>query len=315
MDRSYCILEEKDVSVLSDLLLENGGYTIHFKNHFIGIIEHPDHPGKFYSILRGDKINFKRLHEHFHSPERTSRGPLVTILICNYNTESYLEECILSALNQTYTNTEIVIVDDASTDNSNEIINRFKTKYPKKITTLFLSENGGIGLATNAGLAVSRGSYFSRLDSDDFMLSHKISSDVEILEKHPSKWGVTSDYIRFTDCGEFLKKVEGTGTALYSIQYIKNLGFYHPSSFGDSEYLFRIQKFFPDSLIYSKEVTYMSRQRENMENLTLTTPKAKRRKLALNWMKEIKKIKRSTLLSIFKPYPWRGYYPSETLKK
>ena len=91
----------------------------------------------------------------------TSR-PLVTILINNYNYGRFLKDAIDSALNQTYRNLEVIVVDDGSTDDSREII----AAYGNKITSV-LKENGGQASALNAGFAASRGEIICLLDSDD----------------------------------------------------------------------------------------------------------------------------------------------------
>lgn len=90
--------------------------------------------------------------------------PVVSIVINNYNYGRFISQAIDSALNQTYSNTEVVVVDDGSTDNSREII----TGYGDRIIPI-LKENGGHGSTFNAGLAASRGEIIIFLDSDDYL--------------------------------------------------------------------------------------------------------------------------------------------------
>ncbi len=78
--------------------------------------------------------------------------PLASILINNYNYGRFLHEAIDSALSQTYPHTEVIVVDDGSTDNSREII----ASYEDQIIPV-LKENGGQASALNAGFAASRG--------------------------------------------------------------------------------------------------------------------------------------------------------------
>jgi glycosyltransferase involved in cell wall biosynthesis len=89
-------------------------------------------------------------------------GPLVTILINNYNYGRFLADAIDSALNQTYRNLEVIVVDDGSTDESHEVI----ASYGNRIISV-LKENGGQASAFNAGFAASRGEIICLLDSDD----------------------------------------------------------------------------------------------------------------------------------------------------
>lgn len=90
--------------------------------------------------------------------------PLVSIVINNYNYGRFLAGAIDSALAQTYPNTEVVVVDDGSMDNSGEVI----AAYGDRIVPV-LKENGGQGSALNAGFVASRGEFVLFLDSDDML--------------------------------------------------------------------------------------------------------------------------------------------------
>jgi hypothetical protein len=109
--------------------------------------------------------------------------PLVTIILNNYNYEEFLGASIESALAQTYTNCEIVVVDDGSTDGSREIIHRFAGR----IVPVFKS-NGGQASTFNAGFAHARGDIICFLDSDDLFLSNKVEQVVRALEVPPREW-------------------------------------------------------------------------------------------------------------------------------
>ena len=88
----------------------------------------------------------------FRERRHLTLRPLVTVLINNYNYGRFLREAIDSALNQTYGNVEVVVVDDGSTDESRDIIDG----YAGRIVSV-LKKNGGQGSAFNAGIAASRG--------------------------------------------------------------------------------------------------------------------------------------------------------------
>lgn len=94
---------------------------------------------------------------------------LVTILINNYNYGRFLQQAIDSALNQTYRNIEVIVVDDGSTDESRRII----SSYGHRIISV-LKKNGGQASAFNAGFAASRGEIICMLDSDDFFHPGKV---------------------------------------------------------------------------------------------------------------------------------------------
>ena len=105
--------------------------------------------------------------------------PLVSILINNYNYGRFLGEAIDSALNQTYSNKEVVVVDDGSTDNSREII----ASYQDRIIPV-LKENGGQASAFNAGFEACKGDIICFLDSDDIFLPEKVIEVVEVFRQH-----------------------------------------------------------------------------------------------------------------------------------
>ena len=103
-------------------------------------------------------------------------GPLVSILINNYNYARFLGEAIDSALSQSYSPVEIILVDDGSTDQSREII----STYSSRVIPIF-KENGGQASAFNAGIAASRGDILCFLDSDDYFHPGKVARIVEIF--------------------------------------------------------------------------------------------------------------------------------------
>jgi glycosyltransferase involved in cell wall biosynthesis len=90
-----------------------------------------------------------------------------------YNTAKYLRESIESILTQTFCDFELVIVDDASTDNSYEIIEDFAAK-DKRIRPYKNNVNAGIAMTCNKAVGLSRGQYIARMDSDDIALRHRL---------------------------------------------------------------------------------------------------------------------------------------------
>lgn len=102
--------------------------------------------------------------------------PLASIIIDNYNYGRFLKDAIDSALAQTYRNTEVIVVDDGSTDNSREII----AGYADRIIPV-LKENGGQASALNAGYILSRGQVIFFLDSDDTLLPTSLEKTVQFF--------------------------------------------------------------------------------------------------------------------------------------
>lgn len=91
----------------------------------------------------------------------------ISIIVPVYNVEKYLNRCLDSILNQTFTDFELILVDDGSTDNSGIICDEYKTK-DNRIKVIH-KENGGLSSARNAGLDIARGRYIGFVDSDDFI--------------------------------------------------------------------------------------------------------------------------------------------------
>ena len=89
----------------------------------------------------------------------------ISVIIPIYNTEKFLKECLNSVINQSLKNIEIICINDGSTDNSNNIIEKFK-KSDKRIISLN-QKNQGSGISRNRGINISKGKYISFLDSDD----------------------------------------------------------------------------------------------------------------------------------------------------
>lgn len=122
-------------------------------------------------------------------------NPLVSIIIPCYNTEAFIEDAIKSAINQTYKNIEIIIVDDASTDKSLEIISSIKDS---RIRFIHLDTNKGIANARNVGLDNAKGDYICWLDSDD--MYH--SSFIELLLTYATQYNLD-----FVEC-QFSRQIE-----------------------------------------------------------------------------------------------------------
>lgn len=108
-------------------------------------------------------------------------NPLVSIIIPVYNCEQYLEACVSSVIGQTYSNFEIITINDGSTDGSLDILNRYASIDHRIV--LIDKPNEGPALARKRGLEVAKGKYIQFLDSDDTLLSKAIELLVEKAEK------------------------------------------------------------------------------------------------------------------------------------
>ena len=93
--------------------------------------------------------------------------PLISVIVPVYNVEPYLDRCVQSIVNQTYTNLEIILVDDGSPDNCPALCNTWAEKDSR--VRVIHKENGGLSDARNAGMAIAAGEYIAFVDSDDWI--------------------------------------------------------------------------------------------------------------------------------------------------
>ncbi len=105
----------------------------------------------------------------------------ISIIIPVYNSEKYIEKTLASVLAQTYENTEIIVIDDGSTDKSGEIVRRLAEKDEK--INYFKIENGGPGNARNVGMSKATGKYIGFCDGDDIIKPNMYEKLVSYLEK------------------------------------------------------------------------------------------------------------------------------------
>ena len=102
---------------------------------------------------------------------KSKSSPLVSIIIPTYNHASYLDRALRCVLDQTYENWEAIIIDNYSTDNTQEIISKYKDK---RIKYLKIRNNGIIAKSRNKGILASKGNWIAFLDSDDWWIPRKL---------------------------------------------------------------------------------------------------------------------------------------------
>ena len=123
--------------------------------------------------------------------------PTVSVIIPTYNRASMLREAIQSVLDQTYSDFEIIVVDDGSTDNTGDVVSVFSDT---RIRYVF-QENRGRSNARNHALSLARGEYIAFLDSDDLFLPSKLGIQVKALEDNPDYGMVYSHALRVDNQG------------------------------------------------------------------------------------------------------------------
>ncbi len=114
---------------------------------------------------------------------------LVSVILPVYNAEKYIFNTLNSAINQTYKNIEIIIINDCSTDDSLKIVNSINDS---RIKVVNLKNNKGVSNARNKGLEIAKGEYIAFLDSDDIWTSDKLRLQIEFMKKNDYKLSFTA---------------------------------------------------------------------------------------------------------------------------
>ena len=126
----------------------------------------------------------------------------ISILMGIYNCESTLSEAIESILKQTYTNWELILCDDASTDETYAVAEQYASRYPEKIRLLRNKKHSFLAYSLNRCLEVASGEFVARMDGDDRSLPERFEKQVAFLRKHPEISIVGTAMRRFDDDGE-----------------------------------------------------------------------------------------------------------------
>jgi len=128
------------------------------------------------------------------------KQPLVSIIVPVYNGYSFLRECIQSLLTQSFTDFEIVIVNDGSTDGTSDLLKDYENF--KNVVICHLSKNGGEAAAMNVGIQIAKGEFIAKMDADDISLPDRLSLQVAALVSDPSLVMVGTQAQVFGTCEE-----------------------------------------------------------------------------------------------------------------
>lgn len=147
-------------------------------------------------------------------------NPAISIIVPVYNVEIYLEKCIESILNQTFTNFEIILVDDGSTDKSGEVCDGF-AKKDNRIKVIH-KKNGGLSSARNTGLEVAKGDYLGFVDSDDYINQYMFEKLYELCKKNNCDISICR-FGRYDNDNLINKKIEEHITEFNNVEGIRQL--------------------------------------------------------------------------------------------
>lgn len=131
-----------------------------------------------------------------------TRQPTVSVIIPVYNSERFIEQAVKSVLEQTYTDYEVIVIDDGSTDNTRQVL----VPYLDSIQYID-QDNQGAAKARNRGCQLAQGEFLAFLDADDFFLPNKLAEQVAYLEENPTIDLVQSGWIIVNQTGEGLVDV------------------------------------------------------------------------------------------------------------
>jgi teichuronic acid biosynthesis glycosyltransferase TuaG len=121
---------------------------------------------------------------------KESKQPLVSIVVPVYNAARFMDDTIQTVLNQTYQNWELLLVDDCSSDDSVQIIQKY-LKKEKRIKLFKLSENSGAAIARNTGIDKAKGHYLAFLDADDLWMNNKLELQVAFMQEKNAAFSFT----------------------------------------------------------------------------------------------------------------------------
>lgn len=152
--------------------------------------------------------------------------PKISVVMPVYNGEKYIRETMDSVLNQTFTDFEFIIINDASKDKTEEII---KSYSDDRIVYLINEQNLGVAGTLNRGFENARGEYIARIDADDIAIAERFEKQVAFMDAHPDV-GVCGSHIRiFDESGSERDYIYSETDAELRVDMLFNSGFAHPA--------------------------------------------------------------------------------------
>lgn len=129
---------------------------------------------------------------------------LVSVIMPAYNAGKYIAQSILSVIGQTYENWELIIVNDGSTDNTEEVILKYVELYKDKIHLYRNAKNSGAATALNVAMSHAKGRYMCWLSADDMYFDTMLETSVEFLEHNPQYDACFSKFVTIDEKGDAL---------------------------------------------------------------------------------------------------------------
>lgn len=128
--------------------------------------------------------------------------PKVSVIMGIYNCEKTLKAAVDSVFSQTFTDWELIMCDDASTDHTADVAEEYARKHPEKVVLLRNTDNKKLAYSLNRCLEVAKGEYIARMDADDLNLPMRYEKQVAFLDQHPEYAVVSCRAIVFDENGD-----------------------------------------------------------------------------------------------------------------
>lgn len=156
---------------------------------------------------------------------KKDKKPLVSIIMPAYNGNAFIAEAVESIVSQSYRNFELILIDDASTDNTPRIIRDYQLLYPSVIRGIFLKESKGESASANIGFKAARGDFIARMDADDVSHPDRLRRQVDFMLKNPEVIVLGTQGLVINENGVVI------GKKIFPTQHediYKTYGFLHP---------------------------------------------------------------------------------------
>ena len=147
----------------------------------------------------------------------STNNPLISVLLCVFNDEKYIQESIESIISQTYKNWELIVIDDGSEDKSYQLLKQIKDSR----IHIYRQSNRGLTRSLNIAAGYAKGEFLARQDADDLSLPDRFERQIDLFRQNPSLFLVGSDLAFINEVGEIVEK---RTSARNKSQAIKSLG-------------------------------------------------------------------------------------------
>ena len=173
-------------------------------------------------------INYFTCEYEQYFANRVPENPMFSIVLSTYNRADYLPRAICSVLAQQYTNFEFIIIDDGSSDNTEQVVNKF-AKKDKRIRYIKNEQNSGLVYSLNRGVNLAKGKYITRLDDDDYLFPEFFVEYVKFIDKYPDTILIYSLPVSVKDNGDISEILTHSYRNLseidvFSINSVPNIG-------------------------------------------------------------------------------------------